>query len=180
MNILVNLLTLSRAISGPIIFALLVVLNRPILALTITIISSLTDYLDGYLARKYKVVSNFGKTFDPLADKVVIVFCFISLTIILDSTFVAFCSALIISREILVTGVREFAASSGLREVLAVSFIAKIKTALQLFTICSYQLSLILDSALAIFINHWILLLATLITMKTGVDYFQKLQKQMS
>ncbi len=174
-NIIANILTICRALLGPFIFFLLVIAKLPVMALTLTLFSSLTDYLDGYFARKFESVSNFGKIFDPLADKVLIIFCFIALIVTLQDTFVAFCSALIISREILISGIREYASSIGSNDLLSVSFLAKIKTTIQLITICFYQIALIFDVALLVFITHWILLLATLITIKTGIDYFKRL-----
>ena len=97
----VNFLTIFRIFSGPVIFALIIMHNLFLLALIIAIFASLTDFFDGYLARKYSKVSEFGRIFDPIADKVMIVFCLIAISIYLDNILVGFCTASILSREII-------------------------------------------------------------------------------
>lgn len=98
------------------------------IALTIFIVASLTDLLDGYIARKYKLITNFGKFMDPLADKLLVssaLICFVEL-----GSLPAWIVVIIISREFIISGFRLIASDKGL--VIAASYYGKIKTVLQM------------------------------------------------
>ena len=71
------------------------------IAFLLFIFAGLTDYYDGFLARKYNLVSNFGEILDPVSDKILVIFVLFSLSTYLGNFLVAFCSGIIISREVL-------------------------------------------------------------------------------
>ena len=95
MSSLINLITISRIILAPIIFVLLIFDNY-LICMALFFLAGLSDYFDGYLARKYHSESEIGEILDPIADKIIVVFSLIGLTIILNSTLMAFLSSLII------------------------------------------------------------------------------------
>lgn len=100
------------------------------IAVAIFIIASLTDTLDGYIARKYNLVSNFGKFMDPLADKLLVstaLICFVSIP---DNPMPVWGVIIIISREFIISGFRLVAANEGI--VLAASWWGKVKTTIQM------------------------------------------------
>jgi len=128
-----DILTLSRLGLAAILIALLT-LNFPYaktLALLTFLIASLTDYLDGELARRVYGVSSFGKLMDPLTDKVLVCAAFVAFVEL--KLVPAWLVVLIISREFLVTGLRLLAASRG--EIVSAGFWGKHKTVTQLLTI---------------------------------------------
>ena len=138
------------------------------------ILCGVSDYLDGFLARKYNLTTLQGKILDPIADKILITFSLIGIAIHLQSLFIACLSAIIIAREIWVSGLRDYSSSMGNLKSTEVTFLAKIKTTLQISTICSYLVGLFLNEALIIFLSDWALFIATLVTIKTGLDYSYK------
>lgn len=130
-----NKLTLLRVILIPffIFFLLTDIVGNfgPWIALAIFAIASFTDFLDGQIARKYNLVTNFGKFMDPLADKLLVcsaLICFVELKL-LPSWFVI----IIIAREFIISGFRLVASDNGV--VIAASWWGKIKTVLQMITI---------------------------------------------
>ena len=108
---LINLLTFARIIVAVIIFGLLALKDYYILALILFFIAGLTDYFDGFLARKYNAVSQIGEILDPLADKILIIFLFFGLAVNLSSFLIAFSGSLIIAREIWISALRDYNAS---------------------------------------------------------------------
>jgi CDP-diacylglycerol--glycerol-3-phosphate 3-phosphatidyltransferase len=129
-----NKLTIIRVLFIP--FFMFFIMNdsiryAPIIALAIYIVASLTDTLDGYIARKYKLITDFGKFMDPLADKLLVtasLICFVELGFI--SSWIAM---VIIARELIITGFRTLAASKG--TTLAANNWGKLKTIFQMITI---------------------------------------------
>ena len=171
MNNFIQFLTYFRIIAGPIIFILIVISNFYGLAFILFVLASLSDYWDGYLARKYQLVSVMGEVLDPIADKILITFVIIALAISLESSFIAFIGSIILSREFWVAALRDFNARHGNINATKVSFIAKLKTAIQLITLGLYLYGLFLNSALLIFIADISLLATMLITIQTGLSY---------
>ena len=140
-----------------------------IIVLVIFILFSLTDYLDGYLARKLSQESVFGKIFDPISDKILT-----STSLIYILTFeniILIPSLLIITREFIVTGTREYMLKKS-GKAIDVTFLSKIKTVLQFISISLFLAQDFLIYYLNIFniayISLWI---ATILTIYTGSKY---------
>ncbi|MEY5062967.1 MAG: phosphatidylglycerophosphate synthase [Verrucomicrobiota bacterium] len=113
------------------------------LALLLFVAAALTDWLDGHLARKWKIESDFGRLFDPLADKLLVVVAFVGLlgAGLLPVWFVS----LVVAREFLITGIRLLAGQKGV--VLAAEKVGKHKTVTQMVTAILGLLLLALDPA---------------------------------
>jgi len=167
----INLLTFSRILLAAIIFLLLISPDSYLIALILFYIAGLTDWLDGYLARKYNAVSELGEVLDPIADKILIVFVFFGLAVNLSSYFIGFFAALIITREIWVGALRDLNARNNRTNATKVTFLAKIKTTIQLFTISIYLLALTINSMLLIVIADIFLFSSLIITLYTGLIY---------
>ena len=164
-----NKLTMFRVILIPVFIVVLMTgliadpINRYI-ATVIFCVASFTDYLDGHIARKYNLVTNFGKFMDPLADKLLVssaLICMIEMGML-----PAWIVIIIISREFIITGFRLIAAEGGL--VIAASWWGKIKTVTQMIMII-----LLLIGVQGI-IATILIFLATLFTVISGVDYIVK------
>jgi CDP-diacylglycerol---glycerol-3-phosphate 3-phosphatidyltransferase len=171
MAIFINLLTISRMVLGAFIFILLTRTEMYWIAFVLFFIASITDYFDGYLARKYNHVSQIGEILDPIADKILIVFLLFAISVNLTSYYIAFASALIITREIWVGALRDFNARQNKSDATKVTFLAKIKTTIQLFTISSYLLGLAMNNMLVLLVADILLFLSLIITLYTGFIY---------
>ena len=112
-----------------------------LLLLTLFILASISDFLDGFIARKWNQESNIGKILDPIADKLLVITSLIILIISFEENVIIFFSSiLIIFREILISGLREINKSSGL--LLNVTTLSKWKTATQLASIILLYLNI--------------------------------------
>tara|TARA_B100000768_G_scaffold118244_1_gene109388 strand:+ start:1188 stop:1736 length:549 start_codon:yes stop_codon:yes gene_type:complete len=171
MTIFINLLTFSRIILATVIFILLMSPDGYLLSLILFFIAGITDYLDGYLARKYDSVSQIGEILDPIADKILIVFVLFGLAINLNSYLIGFTGSLIITREIWVGALRDFNARNNKSDATKVTFLAKVKTSIQLFTLALYLLALVLNNMLLIQFAHIFLIMSLVITLYTGFIY---------
>ena len=107
MSTFINILTLSRILLAAVIFLLLMSSDGYLLALVLFFLAGITDYFDGYLARKYNSVSQLGEILDPIADKILILFVLFGLAINLSSYLIGFIGAIIITREIWVGALRD-------------------------------------------------------------------------
>ena len=105
--LIINILTLIRILIAMIIFILLTLDNFMVTALILFFIAGMSDYFDGFIARKYNLTSQLGEILDPIADKILIIFLFIGLALNLSSFLIGFVGALIISREIWVSALRD-------------------------------------------------------------------------
>ena len=171
MTTFINLLTFSRIVLGAVIFLLLMSSDGYLLALILFFMASITDYFDGYLARKYDAVSQLGEVLDPIADKILIVFVLFGLAVNLDSYLIAFIGALIVTREIWVGALRDLNARNNRSDATKVTFLAKIKTTIQLFTISIYLLALAINNMLLIIFADIFLFISLFITLYTGLIY---------
>jgi CDP-diacylglycerol--glycerol-3-phosphate 3-phosphatidyltransferase len=171
MAIFINLLTISRIALGALIFILLTRTEMYWIAFVLFFVASITDYFDGYLARKYNHVSQIGEILDPIADKILIVFLLFAISVNLTSYYIAFASALIITREIWVGALRDLNARQNKSDATKVTFLAKIKTTIQLFTISTYLLGLGMNNMLVLLIADMLLFLSLVITLYTGFIY---------
>ena len=177
MNNLPNIITTIRIALAPVIAVLIWYSDRPdyaIFALVLFILASISDWLDGYLARQMEVISPLGRMLDPIADKLLIGACLISLAAQTNFDLLFLLPALIIIlREFLVSGLREHLA--GTKITLPVSLMAKWKTAVQMTAIgCLISIDIIPDLAVIISTAGITLLwLAAFMTAVTGLSYFK-------
>lgn len=137
-----------------------------IIAAIVFIVASLTDFLDGHLARKWNLVTNFGKIMDPFADKLLVLTALIYLAI--SGIIPGWPVIIIIGRELLVTSLRALAADNGI--ILAARNLGKFKTVSQMFAI----IFLILGWQL---IGSILLYVAVALTIISLVDYLVQLSK---
>ncbi len=132
-----NILTIGRLILIPF---LVVVFYLPwqgshYMATGIFITASLTDWLDGYLARRWKQVTLFGAFLDPVADKVLVATALLLLVGAKEFNYITLPAIVIVGREIVISALREWMAEWGKRASVAVGLMGKIKTAFQMFSI---------------------------------------------
>ena len=168
---ILNVITLSRILCAILIYLILYLENNYSIALFLFFIASFSDFLDGYLARKTNSVSVLGEILDPIADKLLIAFVLIGLSINLDSFLIGFISAVIISREIWVAALRDINARNNQSNKTKVTFLAKIKTAIQMFAILMYLFGLTLNNMMVLFFADIVLIIALLVTIQTGFQY---------
>ncbi|RPF76860.1 MAG: CDP-diacylglycerol--glycerol-3-phosphate 3-phosphatidyltransferase [Rickettsiales bacterium TMED254] len=170
-----NYLTLFRIVCIPIIIICLLPQNSFFnwIALILYAFAGLSDFLDGYLARKYNIETNFGKFFDPIADKILVIsVIFILVAIDKISGFFIYPSLIIIIREILVSGLREFFSKT--KTHINVTNLSKLKTLIQMFSLGF----IIIGNDFAL-INHTSLIgeigltFASILTIYTGYIYFK-------
>ena len=140
-------------------------------AFVLFFVAGITDYLDGFLARKYNASSQIGEILDPTADKILIIFLFFGLALNLSSYLIGFAGALIITREIWVSALRDYNSRNNNSNATKVIYIAKIKTTIQIFTISIYLFALAFNFMLLILVADVFLILSTLITLYTGYIY---------
>lgn len=139
------------------------------LAASIFIVASLTDLLDGKIARKYNLVTNFGKFMDPLADKLLV--CAALVCLVELEQLPAWMVIVIVSREFIISGVRLVAAEQGI--VIAASYWGKFKTTFQMIAIILMIVDLKVLNPVT-WLCTWIALILTVISL---VDYIQKNHK---
>ena len=171
MTFLINIITFSRIIIAVIIFGSLAIKNYYFLTLMLFFIAGLTDYFDGFLARKYNATSQIGEILDPVADKILIIFLFFGLAVNLSSNLIGFGGALIITREIWISALRDFNARNNNVNATKVIYIAKLKTSIQLFTILIYLIGLAFNKMLLIIFGDILIIISVLITLYTGYIY---------
>lgn len=133
-----------------------------IISTAIFVIASITDFFDGYIARKYNLISDFGKFMDPLADKILVAAAMICL--VQSGRMEAWMAVLIISREYAISILRAIAATSG--KVIAASGGGKIKTVSQIAAI----IMLLLNLPYA----QYIMIIAVIATFYSGLEYIYK------
>jgi len=170
MTNLINLITVARIILAPTIL-LFLILENYLICILLFFLAGISDYFDGYLARKYRAESQLGEILDPIADKILIVFLLIGLSVVLDSYLIASLSSFIIAREIGVTALRDYSARNNISDRTKVTYLAKTKTSVQLFTIGSYLFALTFSLNLLLVISDIFLIITALITLYTGYQY---------
>lgn len=137
-----------------------------IIAAVIFIAASLTDMLDGKIARKYNLVTNFGKFMDPLADKLLV--CSAMICLVELGRIPAWIVIVIISREFIISGFRLIASDNG--RVIAASYWGKFKTTFQMIMICLMIANIEALSVLTAIVM-WVALVLTVVSL---VDYLMK------
>lgn len=171
-----NTLTILRLLAAPGVAIIFLLLDRPaadMAALVLFIGASLTDFLDGYLARKWKQESRFGAMLDPIADKAMVV---IALAVILAQSggpaLLILPVTIILFREVFVSGLREFlGADSG---KLAVTKLAKWKTTSQMVAIAVLFFAMATSADALNMLGLVLIWVAAVLTAITGADYLNK------
>jgi len=171
MNHFIQFLTYFRIFIAPIIFILITTFDFYGWALFLFFLASISDYWDGFLARKYKLESKFGEIIDPIADKILAMFLILALCIELSSVFIGMIGGMMLAREFWVAALRDLNARQGTSESTKVTFLAKIKTFIQLSTFSFYLIGLTLENSLILFISNFLLFFALIITLQTGLSY---------
>lgn len=178
-----NKLTLFRVILIPVmvVIAYIPYLNENTIFLNISLanfinvlifsVAALTDLLDGMIARRFNLVTTFGKFMDPLADKLIVMASMVILCV--QGVFPMWAIVVILSREFIVTGVRLVAVESG--NVIAASKLGKIKTAVTMVALIILFLSEVHD--VVFYIGQACMYVATFFTIISGFDYFYKNRK---
>lgn len=137
-------------------------------AVAIFIVASLTDLLDGKIARKYNLVTNFGKFMDPLADKLLV--CSAMICLIELGLLPAWIVIIIIAREFIISGFRLIASDNGV--VIAASYWGKFKTTFQMLMVIVLLLNF--DSAAFKILGTVLVWIATILTVVSLIDYIMK------
>lgn len=157
----------------------------PYIALCLFVVASVTDLLDGKIARKYGLVTDFGKFLDPIADKLLVTAALLSL--IRYSKFYLWATMIILAREFIVTGIRLVAASKN--QVIAAGILGKIKTVVQMIAIIWLQVSFIVRDVWPEYAGwNWayptgqfmsligwgLMVVAVILTIVSGIEYVKK------
>lgn len=143
------------------------------IAAIIFIIASSTDVVDGYLARKYKLITPLGQFLDPIADKLLVTAALLAL--IQRNELTAWAAIIIVGRDLIVTGLRLVAAAEG--KIIAASILGKIKTVTQMVAIVAamldnFPLNLIFKGE--IYFDDYAMIIAVIATVLSGIDYVAK------
>ena len=182
-RIIPNVLTLFRSLTA-IVLPLIIIYGGEIGALMATpilILAGISDYFDGFYARKYNVISNFGKILDPVADKLLVIGIILALASenMLDYYYSFIPALLIVLREILISGLRE--SISSYKISLEVTLLAKWKTTIQLIACGSFLVwrsnVFFYNVEILGLISYTLLWMAGIITFITGLQYIIKIMK---
>lgn len=171
MNVLIQFLTYSRMAAGPIIFCLILYFDQYGLALILFFLASISDFFDGFLARRYNLTSELGEIIDPIADKVLLVFLLISIALVTMSPLIGLISCILIAREFWVSALRDFNSRNMNAAATKVTFLAKIKTSSQFFAILLFLLSFYSGNELIEFIASLILFLSLVLSIQSAIQY---------
>lgn len=168
-----NALTTLRVVMVPffVVFMLTDIVAQPtgrMVAVAIFIVASLTDFFDGYLARKMNLVSNFGKFMDPLADKLLV--CAALICLVETGDLAAWIVIVIISREFIISGFRLIAADNDI--VIAASYWGKFKTTFQMVMIILLIFNF--PGTTFYYINQFFIYASLILTIVSLIDYIVK------
>lgn len=166
---LANKLTVFRIILVPV-FMVLLLKEYYIAAAVVFILASITDALDGYIARSRNLITKLGKFLDPLADKILVtsaLVCFVEL-----GNIPAWMVVVIVAREYIVSILRAIAASEG--KVIAASKWGKLKTIFQMLAIISFLLDTYLYRFIDFPMSLTLIWIALILTIASGIDYVYK------
>lgn len=166
-----NKLTMGRIFAIPV-FIVVFLMDYRIAAAVIFILAALTDMLDGHIARKHNLVTNFGKLMDPLADKLLVMSALICMVEVGDVA--GWMVVVILGREFIITGMRQVAAAQGI--VIAAGTTGKIKTITQMIAIPLLILENWPFTALGIGVpfDQIFLWIALIMTIVSGTEYIMK------
>lgn len=178
-----NKLTMSRVIAIPIFIVFFMLSEKQIGNLTIKdvytidifrflsaiifICASITDFFDGYLARKYNLITNFGKLMDPLADKMIVVTALMLLSNANEIHFL--CALIVVLREIIISSIRLIALEKNV--VIAASIWGKLKTATQMVSIVLILLNIYSINSVLYYLCYGLFYISTIFVVISLVDY---------
>lgn len=169
---LANKLTFFRILLIPVflVFILSSMENSMLIACGIFMLASFTDFLDGYIARKYNMVTNLGKFIDPMADKLLVTSAMVSLVEL--GMIPSWMVIVILAREFIVSIFRAVAAAEGI--VIAASWWGKAKTISQMIALIVIMLSPLYQNTAGVNVGMIIMWIATILTIISGTDYILK------
>lgn len=169
------MLTLGRVVAIPVVmglfFAPLPYARQA--AAVVFILASITDWLDGFLARRWQQESRFGAFLDPVADKLLVAVSLVLLLYDRPGMLLALITSVIIGREIAVSALREWMAEIGTRRNVAVSWLGKLKTGFQMTAIAMMLWQLTLYGLPLYTIGYALLIVAAILTLQSMVAYLQ-------
>ena len=149
-------------------FVILLLGGYDLIATIIFIVASLTDLLDGKIARKYNLVTNFGKFMDPLADKLLV--CSALICLVEMGRLEAWIVCIIIAREFIISGFRLIASDNGI--VIAASYWGKFKTTFQMIMVVVLMLNI--PNSMMIMLGNVLIWVSLILTIVSLVDYVAK------
>ena len=181
LRIIPNFLTLFRGLVAIVLPVIIIYGGETgaLIATPMLILAGISDYFDGFYARKYNVISNFGKILDPVADKLLVIGIIFALASenMLDYYYSFFPALLIVLREILISGLRENISSYKIS--LEVTLLAKWKTTIQLIACGSFLVwrsnTFFYNIDLLGLISYILLWIAGIVTLVTGIQYIIKI-----
>jgi len=176
-----NLLSISRILAVPIFILLMLEPNpgRALAAAVVFLFASATDWLDGYLARKWGQVTKMGKLLDPIADKILVASALIILVNInKEDSWLAIAAIVIISREFAVTGLRAIASSEGI--VIPAETTGKYKTGTQIIAILSFVLNYHMETSWLSTLGWIMLVIAVTLGSYSAAQYFMQFWKKLN
>ncbi|MBQ7743552.1 MAG: CDP-diacylglycerol--glycerol-3-phosphate 3-phosphatidyltransferase [Lachnospiraceae bacterium] len=164
-----NKLTMCRVIAIPI-FIVLFMLGFRIGSAVVFVLASITDYFDGVIARKYNLISNFGKLMDPLADKMLVITALFLLTETREVHFL--CTLIVILRELTISSIRLIALEQN--KVIAASMWGKFKTATQMVAIILLLFKFYNINVVCYYITYGLFYISTALVIISLIDYVIK------
>jgi len=170
-----TMLTLFRIVLVPVL-VLVFYWQHPwsnILACAVFVLGALTDWLDGWIARRYDMYSAFGAFLDPVADKLAVAFALFLVTQKHHTAWIAILSAIIVGREITISALREWMAQMGAHGLVKVAALGKIKTIVQMVAISFVLFYEDLFGIPVFRIGEWLLAIAAALTLWSGFDYMR-------
>ena len=173
-----NKLTVARVCMVPLFMVALLINTETsrIVATILFALASLTDMLDGQIARKYNLITNFGKLMDPLADNILTAAAMVCLVQLGD--LAAWIVVIVLFREYAITGLRSVAASENI--VIAAGIWGKVKTVCQMFALMLLMLKPQIVALCGVDLGLLLMYVALILTVYSGVDYVVKLNKQIT
>ena len=168
-------LTLFRIVLLPVMVLVFYLPDEParLWAAALFTVGALTDWLDGWIARRWNMYSSFGAFLDPVADKLAVTVALFLVVQAHPTPWLALLSAVIVGREITISALREWMAEIGARGAVAVAWIGKIKTIVQMVAIVALLLGPALPPLPAQRLGEWLLALAAALTLWSGFDYLR-------
>ena len=171
------LLTWARVIAIPLLVAIYYApfsnyaMMRDVLATVLFVVAAVTDWLDGYLARKWNQTSAFGAFLDPVADKLLVAACLIVL--VHDQRVHGLIALIIIGREITISALRKWMASIGARTAVAVNQLGKWKTAVQMVALPMLLFNSVFFGIDTRLVGTWLIYIAAALTVISMVVYLK-------